>query len=77
MWFLFGRCISSDAKAGDVASYYDFFLGRRRVEHYDHAVESGKHAAQNMAGAKKPYTHIPMFWYADHSCAHLALRVFR
>lgn len=32
------------------------------MEHYEHAVESGRHAAKNMTGAKKPYTHIPMFW---------------
>lgn len=60
---IFFFLIDVTSQAGDVASYFDFFLGRRRVEHYDHAVESGKLAAQNMAGAKKPYTHIPMFWY--------------
>lgn len=60
-------------QAGDVASYYDYFLGRRRVEHYEHAVESGKHAAQNMAGAKKPYTHIPMFWCAPIQHPSIAL----
>jgi programmed cell death 8 (apoptosis-inducing factor) len=48
--------------AGDVASYYDAVLGRRRVEHYDHAQASGAHAAKNMLGARKPYTYQPFFW---------------
>ena len=48
--------------AGDVTSYHDIALGRRRVEHYDHAVESGKLAGLNMTGAQKPYTHQSMFW---------------
>jgi programmed cell death 8 (apoptosis-inducing factor) len=39
------------------------FLGRRRVEHYDHANESGYLAGLNMVGKHKPYLHIPMFWY--------------
>ncbi|KAJ1336563.1 hypothetical protein BSLG_007347 [Batrachochytrium salamandrivorans] len=48
--------------AGDVTSYHDIALGRRRVEHYDHAVMSGRMAGFNMAGSKKPYTHQSMFW---------------
>ncbi len=28
--------------AGDAASFYDPVLGRRRVEHHDHAVVSGR-----------------------------------
>ena len=48
--------------AGDAASFYDVVLGRRRVEHHDHAVVSGKLAGENMTGAKKPYTHQSMFW---------------
>jgi programmed cell death 8 (apoptosis-inducing factor) len=48
--------------AGDCTSYHDIVLGRRRVEHYDHAVESGKIAGLNMTGAKKPYVHQSMFW---------------
>ena len=32
--------------AGDVASYPDALLGRRRVEHVDHAEKSGEHAGQ-------------------------------
>jgi apoptosis-inducing factor 1 len=50
------------AQAGDVTSYYDVSLGRRRVEHHDHAVVSGQVAGDNMAGARKPYAHQSMFW---------------
>ena len=32
------------------------------VEHYDHAINSGRIAGLNMTGAKKPYLHQPMFW---------------
>ena len=38
--------------AGDCTSYHDIALGRRRVEHYDHAVASGRRAGQNMVGDK-------------------------
>ena len=48
--------------AGDNACFYDIKLGRRRVEHHDHAVVSGRLAGENMAGAKKPYWHQSMFW---------------
>jgi NADPH-dependent 2,4-dienoyl-CoA reductase/sulfur reductase-like enzyme len=48
-----------------VLSYYDPILGRRRVEHYDHADNSGRHAAMNMTGARKAYNYMPMFWYVD------------
>jgi len=48
--------------AGDVACFYDPKLGRRRVEHHDHAVVSGRLAGENMVGLKKPYKHQSMFW---------------
>ncbi|XP_045778734.1 apoptosis-inducing factor 1, mitochondrial-like isoform X2 [Maniola jurtina] len=50
--------------AGDVASFWDEALGRRRVEHHDHAVVSGRLAGENMAGVKPPqvYRHQSMFW---------------
>jgi NADPH-dependent 2,4-dienoyl-CoA reductase/sulfur reductase-like enzyme len=51
--------------AGDVANYPDATLGnRRRVEHEDAALTMGEHAGANMAGADKPYTHLPYF-YSD------------
>ena len=49
-------------KAGDAACFYDIKLGRRRVEHHDHAVVSGRLAGANMTGAGKPYWHQSMFW---------------
>ncbi|XP_055600447.1 apoptosis-inducing factor 1, mitochondrial isoform X2 [Uranotaenia lowii] len=48
--------------AGDAACFFDPKLGRRRVEHHDHAVVSGRLAGENMAGLNKPYTHQSMFW---------------
>ncbi|KFD54216.1 hypothetical protein M513_04993 [Trichuris suis] len=48
--------------AGDCCSFYDIKLGRRRVEHHDHAVVSGRLAGENMTGKQKPYWHQSMFW---------------
>ncbi|KAF4523243.1 hypothetical protein B566_EDAN006866 [Ephemera danica] len=48
--------------AGDSACFFDVKLGRRRVEHHDHAVVSGRLAGENMTGAGKPYWHQSMFW---------------
>lgn len=48
--------------AGDALSFYDTKLGRRRVEHHDHAVVTGRLAGENMTGARKPYRHQSMFW---------------
>lgn len=51
--------------AGDAASFYDITLGRRRVEHHDHAIVSGRLAGENMVSdpqERKPYTHQSMFW---------------
>ena len=48
--------------AGDASCFYDTKLGRRRVEHHDHAVVSGRLAGENMTGAHKPYWHQSMFW---------------
>merc|ERR1712079_244049 len=48
--------------AGDAASFDDPALGRRRVEHHDHAVVSGRLAGENMTGSHKAYTHQSMFW---------------
>ncbi|XP_063698324.1 apoptosis-inducing factor 1, mitochondrial [Culicoides brevitarsis] len=48
--------------AGDASCFYDMKLGRRRVEHHDHAVVSGRLAGENMVGLHKPFTHQSMFW---------------
>lgn len=50
--------------AGDVATYPDHRLGRRRVEHVDHAESSGAAAGRVMAGSDEVYDHTPMF-YSD------------
>jgi len=50
--------------AGDVASYPDRLLGRRRVEHVDNANEQGKAAGRNLAGAAEAYTHTPYYYSA-------------
>ena len=49
--------------AGDNALFPYQALGRRmRIEHWDHAVNQGKHAGRNMAGGHDPYTHMPYFF---------------
>jgi NADPH-dependent 2,4-dienoyl-CoA reductase/sulfur reductase-like enzyme len=49
--------------AGDVAEFPYLVLDRRmRVEHWDHAIQHGKSAGANMAGANRPYTTLPMFF---------------
>lgn len=48
--------------AGDVAAYPDALLGRRRVEHVDHAEKSGELAGRVMAGADDTYDYTPFFW---------------
>jgi NADPH-dependent 2,4-dienoyl-CoA reductase/sulfur reductase-like enzyme len=51
--------------AGDVASFLNPALGRRiRVEHEDNANTMGETAGRNMAGARRRYDHLPMF-YSD------------
>lgn len=39
--------------AGDASCFYDPLLGRRRVEHHDHSVVSGRLAGENMVGKSK------------------------
>ncbi|CAH1393687.1 unnamed protein product [Nezara viridula] len=48
--------------AGDCVSYYDTKFGRRRIEHHDHAVLSGRIAGENMTGKGKTLKTQPMFW---------------
>ncbi|KAF9186983.1 Apoptosis-inducing factor 1, mitochondrial, partial [Haplosporangium sp. Z 27] len=50
--------------AGDMTSFHDVTLGRRRVEHYDNAILGGRVAGQNMASDNlhKAYKHQSMFW---------------
>lgn len=63
------EAISGLFVAGNAASYFDPYLGRRRVDRYDHAVNSGLVAGRNMvaslgsraSGKMKNYRHQPMF----------------
>jgi NADPH-dependent 2,4-dienoyl-CoA reductase/sulfur reductase-like enzyme len=50
--------------AGDVVSYPDPILGRRRVEHVDNANEQGAAVGRIMAGSDEKYTHTPSY-YSD------------
>jgi NADPH-dependent 2,4-dienoyl-CoA reductase/sulfur reductase-like enzyme len=49
--------------AGDVARYRDVLFDKhRRIEHWDNAVEQGKHAARLMLGEREPFSHVPYFF---------------
>jgi len=49
--------------AGDNAFFpYQALGGRTRVEHWDNALNQGKWAGRNMAGAREPYTYMPYFF---------------
>ncbi|MDE0208225.1 MAG: FAD-dependent oxidoreductase, partial [Candidatus Tectomicrobia bacterium] len=49
--------------AGDIARYYSPSLGRHlRVEHYDVALQHGRTAGANMAGARLAYAELPYFF---------------
>jgi NADPH-dependent 2,4-dienoyl-CoA reductase/sulfur reductase-like enzyme len=49
--------------AGDVCCFYSPALNRMlRVEHEDHALQSGKIAGRNMAGQTISYDHLPFFY---------------
>lgn len=62
----FGRTSNPDIFAtGDVAEFPCVPLDRHmRTEHWDHAIQHGKAVGANMAGANRPYTHLP-FFYSD------------
>lgn len=49
--------------AGDVCSYESVAHGRRlRVEHWDVALQQGRHVAKAMLGSEEPYREIPYFF---------------
>jgi 3-phenylpropionate/trans-cinnamate dioxygenase ferredoxin reductase component len=49
--------------AGDVCSYESAIHGRRlRVEHWDVALQQGRHAALGMLGERAPYLEVPYFF---------------
>lgn len=48
--------------AGDIAVHDHPDLGRLRVEHWDTAIQQGRHAARGMLGDEAPYTRPPYFF---------------
>jgi 3-phenylpropionate/trans-cinnamate dioxygenase ferredoxin reductase subunit len=49
--------------AGDIAFFPYRALGKQtRVEHWDNALNQGRQAGLNMAGAHKPYDYMPYFF---------------
>jgi 3-phenylpropionate/trans-cinnamate dioxygenase ferredoxin reductase subunit len=49
--------------AGDACSYESRIHGRRiRVEHWDHALQQGRHAARGLLGEAEPYMEVPYFF---------------
>lgn len=49
--------------AGDNANFPYLALGEHmRVEHWDHALNQGRYAGMNMAGANVKYDYMPYFW---------------
>jgi 3-phenylpropionate/trans-cinnamate dioxygenase ferredoxin reductase subunit len=49
--------------AGDVCSYESVVHGRRlRIEHWDVALQQGRHAARGMLGEDEPYREVPYFF---------------
>ncbi|GHH66461.1 NAD(P)/FAD-dependent oxidoreductase [Promicromonospora soli] len=48
--------------AGDVANHDHPRLRRLRVEHWDNAIQQGKHAARTMLGDDTPYVRQPYFF---------------
>ena len=48
---------------GDACSYQSVIHGRRlRVEHWDVALQQGRHAARGMLGETEPYREVPYFF---------------
>jgi NADPH-dependent 2,4-dienoyl-CoA reductase/sulfur reductase-like enzyme len=49
--------------AGDVVRYRDLLFGKmRRADHWDNAVEQGKHVAALLTGDRRPFVHVPYFF---------------
>jgi NADPH-dependent 2,4-dienoyl-CoA reductase/sulfur reductase-like enzyme len=48
---------------GDVTNYHDVIFHRNRhVEHWDDAVEQGKHVARSLTGQRAAFVHVPYFF---------------
>jgi len=49
--------------SGDNAFFPYHVLGKQtRIEHWDNALNQGKWAGRNMAGAREPFTYMPYFF---------------
>lgn len=49
--------------AGDVTNYWDVvFAKRRHIEHWDNAMQQGKHVAQVVLGQRQPFVRVPYFF---------------
>lgn len=48
--------------AGDNAFFPEAVLGRRRIEHWDNALNQGKQAGRNLAGANEVFGYMPFFF---------------
>jgi NADPH-dependent 2,4-dienoyl-CoA reductase/sulfur reductase-like enzyme len=50
--------------AGDIANFPDVIFNRkrRRIEHWDHAIATGKQAARNMLGKGEEFRHVSYFF---------------
>lgn len=59
--------------AGDIARYPDRILGRQRIEHVDHANQSGTTVGHIMAGSQERYDHTPYFYSTVFDMAYKAV----
>lgn len=57
--------------AGDVSSYFDLNLGRRRVEHAEHAEITGRVAGENMTNGNRAYPRQASFHSAVGANSHM------
>ncbi|VIO90949.1 Pyridine nucleotide-disulphide oxidoreductase family protein [Brugia malayi] len=57
--------------AGDASSFYDVKLGRRRMEHWEHAQITGRLAGENMTGANRAYWHQSSYYSILAPSVHL------
>lgn len=49
--------------AGDITCYEDVVYNQQlHIEHWDNAVQQGKHAVRVMLGEKQPFAHVPYFF---------------
>jgi NADPH-dependent 2,4-dienoyl-CoA reductase/sulfur reductase-like enzyme len=64
---LVNECLETNlpdvSAGGDVVRYRDLLFGKtRRADHWDNAVEQGKHIARQLAGEREPFIHVPYFF---------------